>query len=216
MSDVPRLNNAQHPCGSIFETSIVDTHILLFNLIVASSTRYALNKNKYLLDPEVGRLEAVLEKASPADAGHNERDALILWLALKTGARASEILALRVADLNTYDRTVFVTGIKGSNDRELPLAPWLFERLRLYTEREVGRSGNLFPIGYHRLRQIWDWYRPAPKKFHALRHTFAIRLYRKTKDLRLVQVALGHRNITNTMIYADYVYSQQELRKLIL
>ncbi|CAM5999402.1 unnamed protein product [Sphagnum balticum] len=38
----------------------------------------------------------------------------------------------------------------------------------------------------------------------------------KTKDLRLVQVALGHRNITNTMVYADYIYSQQELRKLIL
>jgi integrase/recombinase XerC len=56
----------------------------------------------------------------------------------------------------------------------------------------------------------------VPKKFHSLRHTFAIELYQKTKDLRLVQVALGHRNITNTMIYADYVYSQQELRKLIL
>ncbi|HMN69805.1 MAG TPA: hypothetical protein PKC28_14775 [Bdellovibrionales bacterium] len=43
-----------------------------------------------------------------------------------------------------------------------------------------------------------------------------MRLYKKSKDLRLVQVALGHRNITNTMVYADYVYSQQELRKLIL
>jgi len=77
-------------------------------------------------------------------------------------------------------------------------------------------SGSLFPISYHRLYQIWHQYRPVAKKFHSLRHTFAIRLYRKTKDLRLVQVALGHRNITNTMIYADYIYSQQELRKLIL
>jgi integrase/recombinase XerC len=67
-----------------------------------------------------------------------------------------------------------------------------------------------------RLYQIWQFYRPVPKKFHALRHTFAIELYQKTKDLRLVQVALGHRNITNTMIYADYIYSQQELKKLIL
>ena len=40
---------------------------------------------------------------------------------------------------------------------------------------------------------------------------------RRRRDVgRLVQVALGHRNITNTMIYADYVYSQQELKKLIL
>jgi integrase len=74
----------------------------------------------------------------------------------------------------------------------------------------------LFPITYNRLRQIWDLYRPVQKKFHSLRHTFAIQLYKKTKDIRLVQVALGHRNVMNTMIYADYVYSQTELRKLIL
>ena len=91
-----------------------------------------------------------------------------------------------------------------------------FERLNSYVKDLPKGGNNLFPIGYHRLRQIWDWYRPVPKKFHSLRHTFAIRLYRKTKDLRLVQVALGHRNITNTMVYADYVYSQQELKKLIL
>ena len=188
---------------------------------MATSTRYALNKNKYLLDPEVDRLERLLENQPPAE----DRDVLLLWLALKTGARATELLNLRKVDLNPYDRTLFIRGIKGSNDRELPLAPWLFERLREYSERPisednrgpVGPKGqDLFPIGYHRLRQVWDLYRPCGKKFHALRHTFAIRLYRKTKDLRLVQVALGHRNITNTMIYADYVYSQQELRKLIL
>lgn len=173
-----------------------------------AAQRYALNKNKYLLDPEVTHLERVLENQSPK----NDRDVLLLWLALKTGARATELLRLRQVDLNIYDKTIFIRGIKGSNDRELPLNPWLFERLREYSDKKT----DLFPIGYHRLRQVWDLYRPCSKKFHALRHTFAIRLYRKTKDLRLVQVALGHRNITNTMIYADYVYSQTELRKLIL
>lgn len=175
------------------------------------ATRYALNKNKYLLDPEIERLEKVLE----GDFLKAPRDVLLLLLALKTGARATELLELRHADLNTYDATVFIRGIKGSNDRELPLHSALFERLAQYSATQ-GKNEGLFPIGYHRLRQIWDWYRPVPKKFHSLRHTFAIRLYRKTKDLRLVQVALGHRNITNTMIYADYVYSQQELKKLIL
>lgn len=175
------------------------------------ATRYALNKNKYLLDPEVEKLEFVLAKGFT----ENPRDTLLLELALKTGARATELLELRHADLNSYDKTLFIRGIKNSNDRELPLAPKLFDRLVEYS-LTVDRKEGLFPIGYHRLRQVWDWYRPTPKKFHSLRHTFAIRLYRKTKDIRLVQVALGHRNITNTMIYADYVYSQQELKKLIL
>jgi integrase len=175
------------------------------------AVRYALNKNKYLIDPEVEHLERTLASSAVTD----QRDALMLELGLRTGARASELLGLRHVDLNIYDATVFIRGIKGSNDRELPLPKQLFERLLTYSQL-ADREKELFPIGYHRLRQIWDWYRPAPKKFHSLRHTFAIRLYRKTKDIRLVQVALGHRNITNTMVYADYVYSQQELKKLIL
>lgn len=175
------------------------------------AVRYALNKNKYLIDPEVEHLERTLSRNRDTDV----RDVLLIELALRTGARATEILELRHVDLNTYDKTLFIRGIKGSNDRELPLAPALFERLENYS-RTLSRDQNLFPIHYHRLRQIWDFYRPVPKKFHSLRHTFAIRLYRKTKDIRLVQVALGHRNITNTMVYADYFYSQQELRKLIL
>ena len=175
--------------------------------------RYALNKNKYLLDPEIERLEKILKSSFETD--ESPRDALLIWLALRTGARATELLGLRIADLNIYDETVFIRGIKGSNDRELPIESWFFKALLKYSAT-VARNTDLFDIRYHRLRQIWDWYRPVPKKFHSLRHTFAIRLYRKTKDLRLVQVALGHRNITNTMVYADYVYSQQELKKLIL
>ncbi len=178
---------------------------------MATSIRYALNKNKYLLDPELDALENLLLKSVAA----NPRDACLLMLALNTGARAQELLNLKRADLNIYDQSVFIRGLKASNDREIPLRPELFELL-LELTLNIKDHSPIFNIGYHRLRQIWKWYRPVAKKFHCLRHTFAIRLYRKTKDIRLVQVALGHRNITNTMVYADYVYSQQELRKLIL
>lgn len=184
---------------------------------MANSQRYALNKNKYLLDPESERLEYLLRSQIHKDS----RNALLLLVALHTGARAREILNLRTGDLNPYDQSVFLHGIKGSNDREIPLYPWLFKELERLKElkhppRTKLHQDLLFPVSYQRLRQIWCLYRPVPKKFHSLRHTFAIRLFKKTKDLRLVQVALGHRNITNTMVYADYIYSQQELRRLIL
>lgn len=175
-----------------------------------SSARYSLNKTKYLLPPEVDRLEEILVSFQDKDP----RNCILLWLALKTGARAQELLNLSAEDFNTYDQSVFIRGIKNSNDREIPLNPQLFKRI----ERQIHNSGGsrVFNITYPRLYQIWEQYRPTHKKFHSLRHTFAINLYQKTKDIRLVQVALGHRNITNTMIYADYVYSQQELRRLIL
>lgn len=177
---------------------------------MATSVRYGINKTKYLLDPEYDRLVSLLKD-------HQERDprnCLLLQLALHTGGRAQELLNIRKVDLNPYDKTVLIRGLKNSNDREIPLPDRLYERVQRWADAQKG--SDLFPISYIRLQQIWMLYRPVPKKFHSLRHTFAIRLYQKTKDIRLVQVALGHRNIANTMVYADYVYTQQELRRLIL
>lgn len=175
-----------------------------------SRQRYTLNKTKYLLEPEYDRLHYLIDSQKDKDP----RNCTLLWTLMYTGARAQEVLNLRTDDLNSYEESVLIRGLKGSNDRELPVPTWLFKRLM--AEVKNSREGRIFPISYIRLRQIWDLYRPVHKKLHALRHTFAIRLYKKTKDLRLVQVALGHRNITNTMVYADYVYTQQELRRLIL
>lgn len=175
---------------------------------MARSVRYALNKNKYLLPFEVDRLRSIIRSFETKDP----RNCALLELALATGARATELLNLRLSDLNEEDQSVFIHGIKGSDDREIPLKPALFKRISSLTIT----GDRLFPITYPRLYQIWDLYRPVPKKFHSLRHTFAIELYTRTKDIRLLQVALGHRNITNTMIYADYLYSKQELRKLIV
>lgn len=172
---------------------------------------YSLNKDKYLLDDEFDRLMDILDHFEVKDP----RNAALLKLALATGARAKELLNIRVKDLDKNEHSVYIFGIKGSNDRELPLKKALFQSLiRLSVNKEP--EDRVFDISYPRLIQIWQLYRPTHKKFHSLRHTFAIRLYKKSRDIRLLQVALGHRNIANTMIYADYVYSQQELRKLIL
>lgn len=177
---------------------------------MATSTRYSLNKNKYLLEPELEKLNSLLDSYMESDM----RNCLLLKLALKTGARAQELLNLKKIDINMYEESVLIRGIKGSNDREIPLKADVFRLLKKYSDSQD--SQLLFPISYSRLRQIWEFYRPVPKKFHCLRHTFAIQIYKKTRDIRLVQVALGHRNVMNTMIYADYVYSQQELKRLIL
>lgn len=182
---------------------------------------YSLNKSKYLQPDEVDRLEYLLKSHLDSDA----RNCTLLLLALYSGARIQEILNLQREDLDAREKSIFFRGIKGSRDRELPLPPWLFKKVqevsgdvsaRVHPPLQQQQRNLIFPISYNRVRQIWQLYRPVPKKLHCLRHTFAIRLYKKTKDLRLLQMALGHRNIANTMIYADYVYSQQELRRLIL
>lgn len=207
-------------------------------MIKTRSKPYSLNKNKYLLDYEYTRLSEILESFEHRDV----RNVLLLKMALSTGARATELLNIKKSDFDVKAKSVLLYGIKGSNDREIPLESKLFSSLQNYIQstgdemgrvkskpksvdefamtkdgRRLSRGGEyLFDITYPRLVQIWLNYRPVEKSFHALRHTFAIRLYKKNRDIRLLQFALGHRNIANTMIYADYVYSQEELRRLIL
>lgn len=173
---------------------------------------YQLNKSKYLQASELNELSRILSLFKETD----KRNTSLIKLALKTGARATELLNITWADIDNEDRTVFIQGIKGSNDREIPIEKDLFFDLKSLRPNNYKKSDRVFNISYPRLVQLWSFYRPVEKKFHSLRHTFALELYKKTRDLRLVQVALGHRNIQNTIIYAEYVYSTEELRKLIL
>ncbi len=173
---------------------------------------YQLNKSKYLVDSELSELKRILRLFQDKD----RRNTCLIELALNTGGRASELLNLKWIDVDLTEKTVFIKGLKGSNDREIPLRDAEFKRL-LSLKSDTDQNNDLiFKISYPRLVQIWNDYKPVDKKFHSLRHTFALNLFKKTKDLRLVQVALGHRNIQNTIVYAEYVYSTRELKRLIL
>jgi integrase len=175
--------------------------------------RYSLSRTKFLSTDEYERLESVLKRTLLTA---QSRDAIILFLALRTGARAQEILNLRVVDFSSKHRTVFVRGLKGSNDREIPIPDWLSSKIEAQIQRATIHSEDLiFPITYNRLAQIWYHYRPVKKKFHSLRHTFAYRIFEHTKDIKLVQLSLGHRSIANTMIYMDYFYGLEQMRRIL-
>ena len=177
-----------------------------FGGAMRGTKRYELTKEKYLLDPEIERLEEILEKF----AEENPRDTALIWLALYTGARASEVLATTPSDLDPYERTVFIRGLKDSNNRYVEIPKWLFEKLQALSPQDP--NNKIFPISYGRFHQIWLEYRPVKKKLHSLRHTFAIMCYRKSKDIRALQTLLGHRAWSNTLIYAQYEYSTKEMR----
>ena len=160
---------------------------------------YLITKNKFLTDDELNRLINSLD---------DSRNGLIIKTAILTGARASEILNITLNDLSTD--SVVIHGLKNSDDREIPLPSDLIQKLK----DQASRS-KVFDISYQRLNQIWQKYRPNGKTFHSLRHSYAMRLYNTTKDLLLVQQALGHRAIQNTTVYARASDSQNKLRAAI-
>lgn len=171
----------------------------------------ALNRNKFLSKAEYNALELTLTSSLEK----HPRDVLMLLTLMNTGARPTELLNLRKMDLSPENNSVFIRGLKGSRDREIPLPPFLFQKLDLLAAMAPPEQ-HIFLIALRTLQGIWHQYRPAKKGIRSLRHTFAIRLYQRTKDVRLVQMALGHKYLNTTQIYVDYVYNQEELRKLLL
>ena len=168
-----------------------------------------LDSSKFLSEQEDLALDKLLALATCSES-------LMLSLLRKYGMRTNELLRLRPCDFNRDSRTIRVSGSKGSNSRELPLDDELFERLDKEASMQILDDGQIFPITRFRLFHIWHKWRPCKKKLHSLRHTCAVNLYRKTKDIKLVQKVLGHKSISNTMIYMDFVYSQDELRKALV
>lgn len=170
---------------------------------------YEITRSKYLIEHEYNQLLRTLARFKNSDI----RNTNLIYLSIFTGARASEILLLEDYDLNRNDRTVSLFGLKNSRSRTLPIPAWLFDRL---ANNPLKSHDKLFPITYRRFSQIWDLYKPCNKGIHCLRHTFALRLYAKTKDIKLVQLALGHKSLSSTMVYSDFVYSQEQMKRVLI
>lgn len=179
------------------------------------SVNTPFNEKKYLTDDECDHLVRVLRTYHKPDRPMDFRDTTMLFILLYTGMRVTEFLRLRPVDILTDSHSIQVTGLKNGNDRQIPLQPWLFRALVFFAKMQPDPFGFIFDIKYNRLRTIWFKYRPVKKKVHALRHTFAVRNYKNTKDVRLIMNALGHKNLTTTQIYQNFVYSQEEMRKLL-
>jgi integrase/recombinase XerD len=136
----------------------------------------------------------------------------ILMTAYAAGLRTSEVVALRVDDIDSKRMIIRVRQAKGQRDRNVMLSPRLLALLREYWK--VARSTEwLFP-GDVPGRPITDGAvnhicvqasRAAGLgkhvTVHTLRHSFATHLLEAGTDIRTIQVLLGHRNLKTTAIY---------------
>ncbi|MEI7772465.1 MAG: site-specific integrase [Chloroflexales bacterium] len=160
---------------------------------------------------EAGRLIA---------AAGNLKHRTVLAVAYGTGLRASEVVALKVGDVDSERMTLRVERGKGSKDRYAMLSPVLLERLRAWWKfaRGQGRmldGGWLFPgmnpIESLSTRQLNRIVRSAAEaaqidkrvSMHTLRHSFATHLLEQKVDIRVIQVLLGHKKLETTALYAQ-------------
>lgn len=159
---------------------------------------------KYLNTAERESLKALCLRNLTTD----RRNAVMLIVALECGLRAQELLNLTHEDLDFETRCIKVKTLKKGRPRTIPAPRCLFD----YAASQEQRV-NVFGIGYQRLVQVWHAYRPVKKPFHSLRHTFAIGLYSRRKDINLVKHVLGHKSLSSTTVYLDESYDLTTLRQ---
>jgi integrase/recombinase XerD len=185
------------------------------------------NVAKLLISPSVwDRLPTVLSPAATARLVESpslltplgRRDRAALETLYATGCRASEVVGLRLADLDLKAGTARCLG-KGNKERQVPLGSRAIAALASYVELDrpilsKGRleTANVFvtksgrPLSRIDLWQIVKRHcRSAGLRGdispHTLRHSFATHLLAGGADLRVVQEMLGHASIATTQIY---------------
>ena len=147
------------------------------------------------------------------------RDRVLLATTYAAGLRVSEVVALKVSDLDGDRMTIHISLGKGAKDRYVPLSQRLLQDVRAYWRIQPPRVW-LFP-NRHGTRPIdvtvaQKLYTLAKLRagirkqggIHALRHAFATHLLEAGRDLQTVQHLLGHRHLSTTARYFHLTQSR--------
>lgn len=161
---------------------------------------------KYLTQDELKSLLKVID---------NKRDKAIFLLAYRHGLRASEIGMLKPSDVNLERGRIRIDRLKHSQGGEQIMQPDEQKAVRAWLKQRVDNNPWLFPSrrGQPIHRRTLDYMMKhygekagIPDKkchFHVLKHSIATHLLDAGADIRFVQDWIGHKNIQNTVVYAQ-------------
>jgi len=143
-----------------------------------------------------------------------------LSIAYGAGLRASEVVHLKVSDIDSQRMVIRVEQGKGKKDRYAMLSPALLELLRAWyrharSQRMMLPGGWLFPgqnpvnpLSTRQLNRAFHLTLEAAGidkrvSLHSLRHAFATHLLEQNEDIRVIQVLLGHKKLDTTARYTQ-------------
>ncbi|EJT6154949.1 tyrosine-type recombinase/integrase [Clostridium perfringens] len=155
---------------------------------------------------------------------NSRRNKVMIELFLCTGLRLSEMLDLQWKDINLMSGQLKVVQGKGKKDRILWINEDMLNILRNWKIEQSNKYGvvdlvfcsrnkkRLDDKGIRKMIETYSIKAGINKHItpHTLRHTYATDLLRETKNIRLVQKALGHADLSTTMIYTHIVDDEYE------
>lgn len=174
---------------------------------------------KYLKDEELDKIFSVCNMNNPI----NERDTLIIELLYATGIRVSELVNIKIKDINREDKSIKVLG-KGDKERivlynnhtEKALDTYLNDGYHSFNKQNNGylilnKNGGKLSERYVRVI-INNLVRKARLDIkispHTIRHTFATDMLEEGADLMTVKELLGHESLNTTSIYTHVTNEQ--------
>ena len=146
------------------------------------------------------------------DAAPGFKYRLLLSLAYGCGLRASEVVSLKVCDIDSAQMVIRIDQGKGRKDRYVMLSPDLLDMLRQWW-KAARPQGWLFPgrpainpLTTRQLNRIFHLAAEAAEiktgaTLHTLRHSFATHLLESKLDIRMIQALLGHKRLDTTAHY---------------
>jgi site-specific recombinase XerD len=152
----------------------------------------------------------------------HKKHLLMLKLCYGMGLRVSEVVNLRISDIDSGSMQVFVARAKGKKDRYANLPESILDDLReyyrIYRPRQYlfeNREGKRYSV-----RTIQKVFATAKERagikkevgIHSLRHSYATHLLENGTDISYIQQLLGHQDIKTTMIYVKV--AQKNLRQI--
>jgi len=181
----------------------------------------ALAKMSTVREPR--KLPVVLSREEVArliDAAGKPKYQAVLSVAYGAGLRASEVVALKVGNIDSTRMTLRIEQGKGHKDRYAMLSPLLLERLRAWWRAAHAKGkmldgGWLFPgqnpinpLSTRQLNRICHAAAAAAEidkrvSMHTLRHSYATHLLEQKVDIRIIQVLLGHKRLETTALYTQ-------------
>lgn len=189
-----------------------------------------LKRDRFLLEIPRPKKPLKLPKViAPTDikklfeAAPNIKHNTMLKLCYGLGLRVSEIVNLKITDIDSKSMQVFIERAKGKKDRYVNLPESILPQLRTYFFKYKPKI-YLFEGQYggqYSSRSAQQVFRNALLKakinktasIHCLRHSFATHLLEQGTDIRFIQELLGHNDIKTTLLYTEV--SDKSIRKII-